>query len=170
MKKIVVFAVLALYALNAFSEIEVNTDYPGGNAVVKKINGNEIFLEQDLRDTSGWWFYWGFEVRGAGGKEIKVHFLNKDVIEAHGPAYSLDGGWTWQWLGADSAKRQKDFKSVSFTHKLPEGADSVRYCLAFPYQMADFSKFIAPYANGKRKSRKWRKRRGSRRRFGRPMA
>lgn len=36
MKKIVVFAVLALYALNAFSEIEVNTDYPGGNAVVKK--------------------------------------------------------------------------------------------------------------------------------------
>lgn len=152
MKKIVVFAVLALYALNAFSEIEVNTDYPGGNAVVKKINGNEIFLEQDLRDTSGWWFYWGFEVRGAGGKEIKVHFLNKDVIEAHGPAYSLDGGWTWQWLGADSAKRQKDFKSVSFTHKLPEGADSVRYCLAFPYQMADFSKFIAPYANGKRKN------------------
>lgn len=36
MKKIVVFAVLALYALNAFSEIEVNTDYPGGECRGKK--------------------------------------------------------------------------------------------------------------------------------------
>ncbi len=152
MKKIVVFMVSAFCALSAFSEIEVNTNYAGGNAVVKKIDGNEIFLEQDLRDTSGWWFYWSFEVKNAGGKEITVHFANKDVIEAHGPAYSLDGGKTWQWLGADSVKRQKDFKSVSFTHKLPEGADSVRYCLAFPYQMADFKEFAAPYASGERKN------------------
>ena len=38
----------------------VEADYPGGNMIVDKIDGNEVFLHQDMRDSDGVWFYWSW--------------------------------------------------------------------------------------------------------------
>jgi len=78
--------------------INIDADCPSGNIVVEKIDGDDVYVHQDLRDTKGWWFYWCFRVRGAVGRTLTFHFTNKDVFGARGPAVSLDGGKTWAWL------------------------------------------------------------------------
>ena len=50
-----------------------------------------VELQQDLRDTSGWWFYWSFRVRGAAGRRLEFRFTNKDVIGTF-KLYSLCAG------------------------------------------------------------------------------
>ena len=70
----------------------VDADYPGGNILVEKISGKEIYVCQDLRDTAGPWFYWNFRVRGAADRELTIHFTKGNVLGVRGPAVSLDGG------------------------------------------------------------------------------
>ena len=81
------------------SPLSIDGDFPGGNILVDHVAGDDAFLRQDLRDTMGWWFYWQFRVRGAAGRTIRFHFTNKNVLGPQGPAYSLDGGSAWHWLG-----------------------------------------------------------------------
>ena len=42
--------------------MKITSDYPGGNAIIHEIKDNEVLLEQDLKGTSKWWFYWNFKV------------------------------------------------------------------------------------------------------------
>ncbi len=133
---------LLLSCAAAFGQIKVSTDYEGANAILRKIDGTDIWIKPDLRDTEGWWFYWNMEVYGAAGKKIRVFFENDDAIGNQGPAYSLDGGKTWAWLGADSyARPDKSRKSAYFTHDVPQGVSSVRYCFSIPYTLKNFKDF-----------------------------
>ena len=116
--------------------VEVDADFPGGNVVVGKIDGDSIHVRPDLRDTVGDWFYWNFRVRGAAGRTITVHFTKGNPIGVRGPAVSLDGGKRWRWLGADAVK------DASFTYAVPASADDVRFAFAFPYQKADLDDFL----------------------------
>ena len=61
---------------------EISADHPGGNIIVDKIEGNDVFVHQDLRDTDGWWFYWCFLVSGRG--VITFHFTNGCVVSPFG--------------------------------------------------------------------------------------
>ena len=36
----------------------VDCDFPGGNVVFQRIEGERVYLHQDQRDTPGFWFYW----------------------------------------------------------------------------------------------------------------
>lgn len=116
--------------------VQIDADFPGGNIVVERIQGHEVYLHQDLRDTEGWWFYWCFRVRGAAGQELLFHFTNKNVFAAHGPAASLDGGRSWHWLGAGV------IQGDSFRFAVPEHADEVRFCLAMPYLEENLRQFL----------------------------
>lgn len=136
------------------NEIQVDCSFPGGNIVVDDIIDNNLFVHQDLRDTTpkfilAWtwqkvmdgtepdplttparwfgWFYWYFRVTGAAGKKLNIHFTRGDVLTANGPACSFDGGKTWQWLGAESLVRG------GFVCQVPENLTEVRFCTAFPY-------------------------------------
>lgn len=40
--------------------LTVDADFPGGNIVVDGIESDRIWLHQDIRDTTEWWFYWHF--------------------------------------------------------------------------------------------------------------
>ena len=62
------------------AEIEIDADYPGGNIVIERIDGDVIDLRQDRRDTKRWWFYWNFRVGGAAGRALKFRFTDGDVI------------------------------------------------------------------------------------------
>ncbi len=163
LKNAAVFAAASIFALSqTFAEVEVSTNFPGGNGVIEKISDEEIVLHQDLRDTASWWFYWNIEVKNAGGKNLTYKFtkLNNNPrvpLDAFGPAFSIDNGKTWKWLGAESVNKD------GFTHKAPEGANSVRYSFAIPYQLADYQKFSEKFKSDERiKFENYSKTRGGR--------
>jgi len=128
------------------AEVAVDADYPGGNIIVERIDGDVIDLRQDLRDTRGWWFYWNFRVRGAGGRRLTFRFTNKNVIGTRGPAVSTDGGKTWAYMGMRSVK------GASFAYTFPgdaKDAKPVRFAFAIPYQEADLKQFLARHEKNK---------------------
>ena len=61
---------LLLFAVNCgrATDFEIDAAFPGGNITVDRVEGEAVFLRQDLRDTLGDWFYWAFRVRGAAGR------------------------------------------------------------------------------------------------------
>ena len=127
----------------AVAEVKVDADYPGGNIVVDRFEGDEVYLRQDLRDTNGSWFYWNFRVRGASGRTLTFHFMKGNVIGARGPAVSLDEGCTWSWLGTDTVK------GASFRYAVGQDAKSVRFAFSLPYQETDLNRFLTQYKGNK---------------------
>lgn len=115
--------------------IQVDADFPGGNIVVERIEGNEIYVSQDLRDTEGWWFYWYFRVRARPDQELRFHFMNKDVFTCRGPAARVGEG-PWFWLGRQAVQ------NAGFGFRIPSGASEVRFCLAIPYLEEDLRHFL----------------------------
>jgi len=114
----------------------VDAEFPGGNIVIERIEGDHVYLHQDQRDTPGFWFYWCFRARGAAGRKLSFHFTQGNVLGVRGPAVSTDGGKTWQWLGAES------MDGASFVYKFPDDAKEVRFCLGIPYLEANLHEFL----------------------------
>jgi hypothetical protein len=121
----------------------VDCDFPGGNVIVERMDGDMLYLRQDLRDTEGWWFFWHFRVRGAGGRTLTFHFTAGDVIGTRGPAFSLDDGESWDWLGRDVV--QVIDEGTVFRHTFAPDADDVRFCFTIPYLAADLDGFLEQY-------------------------
>lgn len=117
--------------------IQIDADYPGGNLGSYQVRGDEVDISQDIRDTTTWWFYYNFRVRGAAGRELTFHWTNQNPMTALGPAVSIDGGRSWQWLGKEV------MRDASFVYRFPHDAPEVRFCLGMPYQVADLERFIA---------------------------
>ena len=118
----------------------IDCDFPGGNIVVERVEGDDVYLHQDLRDTEGHWFYWAFRVRNGGGRTLTFRFTNGEVVGVRGPAVSYDGGGTWTWLGADSGDSRK------FRCALPEDAVEVRFAVSIPYLESDLRRFAAQHS------------------------
>jgi len=119
----------------------VDADFPGGNIIVERVEGNTIFLRPDQRDSSTWWFYWYFRVCSAAGRTLKFQFIGKNPLSTKGPAFSTDGGHTWSWL---------DFQAVqdsSFTYEFDQQGQEVRFCFAIPYLEANLRQFLKQYSN-----------------------
>ncbi|HEX7901238.1 MAG TPA: peptidase M14 [Planctomycetota bacterium] len=129
------------FLLAALLAQEVDGNFPGGNVVVDKIEGDTVSLHQDLRDTAGDWFYWQFRVRGAQGRTLTFQFTKGNVIGVLGPAVSLDGGESWTWLGKAS------IQGTSFRYAFPADAKDVRFCVSIPYLEKDLQKFLARHAS-----------------------
>jgi zinc carboxypeptidase len=129
--------------------IVVDGDFPGGNILVKTIDGTRLVVAQDLRDTSQWWFWWNFRVRGAGGQTLEVTFDDggPGPVGSNGPAMRVgDDPWQWAWHG-DGSGPCREFDAHHFTVTVPEAADEVFLAFSFPYQLADIEAFIACYRN-----------------------
>ncbi|MEK7396191.1 MAG: M14 family zinc carboxypeptidase [Candidatus Poribacteria bacterium] len=117
--------------------IKIDCDFPGGNIIVENINGDEVILKPDLRDTQGHWFYWYFRTQNAKGRKLKFKFnTNGCIIGATGPAVSLDKGKTWSWI--DSI----DDKSFEFAF---ENIDDVRFSVGMPYLQEHLDRFLLKY-------------------------
>ena len=74
--------------------VVIDTDFPGGNAVVTAQRGNEIELTKELRDTTTAWFYWSFRARFSAPGTYRFHFLDGAACGPRGPAASRDDGRT----------------------------------------------------------------------------
>jgi hypothetical protein len=119
----------------------IDDQFPGGNIVVERFEGDRVELRPDLRDTQGWWFYWNFRVRGAEGRTLTFGFTGQNPIGVRGPAISTDQGRTWSWLGADRVQ------GASFRYAFDAGDREVRFAFAVPYQQEHLQRFLAAYPN-----------------------
>ena len=136
---VIATALLCFRVNSSMADVEIDADYPGGNILVERIDGDVIDLRQDPRDTKRWWFYWNFRVRGAEGRTLKFRFTNRNVIGTRGPAVSLDEGRTWSWLG------MKAVKDASFSYTFAPDAKSVRFAFSLPYQETDLKRFLTQH-------------------------
>lgn len=97
--------------------MKIHCNFTGGNIDVKNIDGDNIFVERQLRDTVGDWFYWAFCVEGAAGKKLTFNF-QRDRLGYFGPAVSHDLK-DWHWLGSCDGD--------SFTYQFGENEDKVYF-------------------------------------------
>lgn len=123
--------------------LTIDCDFPGGNILVTAIDGDEIVVRQDPRDTPIWWFYWAFRLSGAAGRTVRVTFTDGDVFAAHGPCVSIDGV-TWQWLGREAVE------GTSFRYTFPPTQDAAFFSFCIPYTDRDLRAFLKTYAYVKR--------------------
>ena len=119
--------------------VTVDCDFPGGNIVVDRIEGDHIYVHQDLRDTDRDWFYWYFRAKGAAGRNLNVHFTDTNVIGGRGPAVSNDSGKSWSWLGVEAVRDQ------SFMYQCQPDEAEVRFCFAIPYVQENLDAFLLKY-------------------------
>ena len=134
-------------------EYTIDTDFPGGNAIVYSEDvqstlyyhpsKDTVFLRPDLRDTPRHWFYWNFRISGAEGRKLHFRFPG-NFIASFGPAFSLDGGKTWNWL-YDSLSSVANRFDFSFSQEMKE----VRFSNVIPYTQANWTEFISGFAKHK---------------------
>ncbi len=111
----------------------IDTNYPGGNIHVISINDDRVHVEQELRDTEPWWFYWNFRVQVQGKAEITFTFENGEVVGPFGPAISKDGVH-WYY---DKKTTFLDHQSFRFAFQ----EETVYFAFSIPYQYAQFETF-----------------------------
>ena len=104
-----------------FTLISIHGNFIGGNICVKEISGDTVFLENQLRDTEGDWFYWAFCVEGASGRELTFK-MQHNRLGYWGPAVSHNLE-EWHWLDrcdGDSFTYSfgKDENRVYFAHHM----------------------------------------------------
>ncbi|MCL2743269.1 MAG: hypothetical protein FWE67_05400 [Planctomycetaceae bacterium] len=128
----------------AAAEFKIDADFPGGNIVVKEIDGDNVRLDVDLRDTSekefgGKWFYWSFRIRGAEGRTLNFEFtpVLNGPIGARGPAISNDGGYTWRWL-SDSP----GFARTKFQYTFTADEKDVLFSTGMNYTEKNLKRFL----------------------------
>lgn len=123
--------------------MKIKNDYPGANIKVIQQEKQRIKLEQDIRDSTMWWFYWNFCVEAPALGEIIFEFCNGEVIGPWGPAFSFDR-IHWNWVGKESRISSSAFR-YSFDGKEKE----VRFCFSLPYQIQDFERFYTKHSHVK---------------------
>lgn len=117
--------------------ISIRTDFPGGNGIIDKIDGDVVTLKPDLRGGRDW-FYWSFECQTNSSRKLKFVLPEKkyfSYISMQGPAISSDGGRTWDWLGADSVDGSS-FECVF------EGGRPLRLSVTIPYMQSNLDRLL----------------------------
>jgi hypothetical protein len=109
--------------------MNIHSNFFGGNITVTKQNEHEVYLENQLRDSSVDWFYWAFCVEGAEGREITFNFQN-DRLGYFGPAVSHDLK-EWNWLNSGDES--------SFTYRFGENEIKVYFAHSLLYHPERFS-------------------------------
>lgn len=129
--------------------IRIRADFPGGNVLVKRIDGSTVHMAPDLRGGRQW-FYWNFasEIEQPGRVTFVFPADAGAQIGMNGPAVSLDDGTTWNWLGMDNVRfgsaRRGDNPATadSFSYDFTSDHKSVRFAVGIPYQQRNLNEFI----------------------------
>ena len=115
----------------------IDKDIPAGNIALDRIEGDTVYLHQELRDTDGPWFYWAFRVRGAEGRTLDFRFTESVAVGTCGPCVSLDRGATWQY--AAEGKTTPNY----FPYTFPADAHEVWFSQTIPYLQTNWESFLA---------------------------
>ncbi len=123
------------------TNIVIDADFPGGNIGVDRIEGDDVYLHQERRDTECWWFYWAFRLRGAAGRLLRFHFTDGKPVGPLGPAISPDGGRSWRW-------HEGQYDEESFTLALPPAGDELFVAFTMLYTQEHWRRFSATLRPG----------------------
>lgn len=129
---------LALSAWNLRAEVRVDAELPAGNIFVERVEGDRVYVHQERRGSTAWWFYWAFRARGAEGRTLTFEFTDGEPVGTRGPAVSEDQGLSWRWLN-------KDFTKRSFTYSFSPGASNVWFAFGMVYTQREWERFMARY-------------------------
>lgn len=110
--------------------MKIETDFPGGNLIVKEIRDHEAVISVDQRDTPIPWFYWCFRAVFKEKGDYRFRFDPKDKIGTRGPAVSRDDGAAWEWLGRESV----NYPECSFVYHHDGKGGPVIFCMGMQYQ------------------------------------
>lgn len=110
--------------------LKIETAFPGGNISVEKINGFDILLAREMRDSEGDWFYWAFRAVFDQTGEYRFSFSHPDALSSCGPAVSYDDGMTWEWLGFECVSGRRNVFTFNFDGKR---SDKVIFCVGMQY-------------------------------------
>ncbi len=124
--------------------LKIDISFPAGNVFVENINGFEVMLTRDLRNTDSDWFYWAF--RGTFDEPGTYHFQfsSNYTVGARGPAVSYDDGFTWDWLGAD-AKCGTQHNAFVYTFDGSKGSRII-FSMNLPYNQCHLDAFLDKFA------------------------
>lgn len=98
---------------------EITTAFEGGNAVIERIENDTVYLDRDMRTSTGDWFYWAICVKGAAGKTLHFDFGGKNRIGYYGPAVSHDRK-CWHWL-------KQNCTNTAFSYTFGSGENKVYF-------------------------------------------
>lgn len=116
--------------------IDIFKNFAGGNIRVRSVNGKNVSIEQEIRDTSEWWFYWCFGAETDEDGEYVFQFVNGDVIGPWGVALSFDReNWFYD-------KNLTFISRNSFKYPFQKGK-KVYFSFSLPYTEKDFEKFLS---------------------------
>ena len=112
--------------------MKIHSNFVGGNIVVDRIENDTVYLERDIRDTEGDWFYWAFCIEGAAGTTLTFRFPSKIRVGRFGAAVSHDlSDWHWSESGSGD----------SFTYTFAEGEGKVYFAHNMLYHPARIDAF-----------------------------
>jgi hypothetical protein len=137
----VVATTFSAFSLEAKKEggVVIDKDIPAGNIAIEAIEGDIVTLRQERRDTTQWWFYWAFRVRGAEGRTLSFRFTDGEPVGTRGPALSSDRGLTWRWL-------DKDFTTRGFTYTFGKDEPEMWFAMGMVYTQRDWNRFMERHA------------------------
>ncbi len=78
----------------------IHQNFFGGNIAVDRIDRDTVYLEREIRDTEGDWFYWAFCAEGFAGRSVTFVFPSPHRVGRFGAAVSHDlKNWHWSESG-----------------------------------------------------------------------
>ncbi len=117
----------------------ISDKLPGGNIKVISVNGFEIVLEEDQRDSYREWFYWKFKAEFAEKGTYNFRFTRPNKVGPRSAAVSTDKGLSWSWM---SQTHYADTQNFTFECSAP---GEYWFCQCIPYMQSDFERFAAQY-------------------------
>ncbi len=120
--------------------LTIETSFPGGNVFIEDINGKEVLLTRDMRNTKGDWFYWSFKAIFDAPGVYRFSFTQPNSCTSCGPAASYDDGKTWEWLGFDCVSGERNVFTCNYDGSRNR---SVIFCVGMQYQQYHLDTFIA---------------------------
>jgi hypothetical protein len=134
---LLVFAVAGVFRVRA--EVRVDAHLPAGNIVCERTEGDRVYLRQERRGSTQWWFYWAFRVCGAEGRTLTFDFTDGEPVGTRGPAVSTDQGLAWRWL-------DKDFSKNSFSYTFSSTETEAWFSFGMVYTQRDWDRFLKRFA------------------------
>ena len=120
--------------------VTVDDGLPAGNIVCEGVKGDVVRVRQDVRDTTGGWFYWAMRVKGAAGRTLRFQFTDKyggGPVGVRGPVVTTDRGKTYSY------PLDGKTKTDSFAWTFAPDQDEVWFYECHPYLRADWDAFVA---------------------------
>ena len=125
------------------NNIKISDKFEGGNIIVDKIEGNNVYLKPDYRDSAPW-FYWAFKIEGAEGKKLNFfverpmvgRFGYQATVGYFGPAVSCDLK-NWKWLHPKNPILDMN-ELCHFTYEFGENETCVYFGHHYLYNLVNF--------------------------------